>query len=97
MFLLLDAVDVVKPVLERAGLRGDLAEAVMTLRSGANRAVAYSPDACRPRWSKREGIAAKLVLDALIKTAEAYKSAGVIAEGVDTAQAIRDADANEMW
>lgn len=74
--LLLDAAAVIQPILDRAGIHGDLTEAMMTLRRAERRAVtAYSPSGARPRWTKKEGQAAGLLVDALIAMA-AREAAG---------------------
>ena len=67
--LLLDAAAVIQPILDQAGL-SDLAEAMMKMRRAERRAVTtYTPGTARPRWTKDEGLAAGLVVDALLAMA----------------------------
>jgi hypothetical protein len=73
--LLLDAAAVIQSILDQAGL-SDLAEAMMKMRRAERRAVTtYSPGTTRPRWTKDEGIAAGLVVDALIAMAAREREA----------------------
>jgi hypothetical protein len=68
--LLLDAAAVIQPIIDQAGVKSDLAEAMMKMRRAERRAVTtYAPGTARPRWTKAEGLAAGLVVDALIAMA----------------------------
>lgn len=68
--LLLEAVEAVQPVIEKAGLQGDLKEAASVLKYAAKCAMNMTGCHTQARWTKAEARAVNLVLDAMTALAE---------------------------
>jgi hypothetical protein len=69
--LLLEAVEAIQPVVERAGLTGDLADAVLHLKYKSRGVISNH---IRFTWSKGDALAVNLVMDALGALAEAHEA-----------------------